>query len=105
MKKVTTKQAQLEKEWDDLMKAHSKPLERGAKAMGVKSAFRPLKRIQEPVQRSKSDPNGMMGLATKSAPKVYTGDKIVGICAMHKSNLVPVFSNEAAIDVAKMRRG
>jgi hypothetical protein len=47
----------------------------------------------------------MMGLATKSEPKVYTGDKIVGICTMHKSNLVPVFNHEAAIDVAKMRRG
>lgn len=36
--------------------------------------------------------------------KVYTGDKIVGIAAMHKSNLVPIFNDEAAKDVASMRR-
>lgn len=45
------------------------------------------------------------GVATKAAPKVYTGDKIVGIAAMHKSNLVPVFNEEAAKDISKMRRG
>lgn len=36
--------------------------------------------------------------------KVYTGDKIVGIAAMHKSNLVPIFNDDAAKDVASMRR-
>ena len=34
----------------------------------------------------------------------YTGDQIVGIGTMHKSNAVPVFSNEEAEDLAKMRR-
>jgi hypothetical protein len=36
---------------------------------------------------------------------VYTGDKIKGIGTMHKSNAVPVFSDEEAQDIAKMRRG
>ncbi len=45
------------------------------------------------------------GVAPKAAPKIYTGDKIVGIAAMHKSNLVPVFNAEAAQDISKMRRG
>jgi len=45
------------------------------------------------------------GVAAMPAPKVYTGDKIVGIAAMHKSNLVPVFNAEAAQDISKMRRG
>lgn len=45
------------------------------------------------------------GVAAKPAPKVYTGDKIVGIAAMHKSNLVPVFNEQAAKDISKMRRG
>jgi hypothetical protein len=34
----------------------------------------------------------------------YTGTKIKGICTMHKSNAVPVFSDEEAIDISKMRR-
>ena len=41
---------------------------------------------------------------TKSADKVYTGDAIVGISTMHKSNAVPVFNKQAAIDISKMRR-
>ena len=39
----------------------------------------------------------------KSNP-VYTGTKVKGIATMHKSNAVPVFSDEEAIDISKMRR-
>lgn len=35
----------------------------------------------------------------------YTGTAIIGIAAMHKSNCVPVFDSQHAIDLAKMRRG
>lgn len=35
----------------------------------------------------------------------YTGDKLLGIATMHKSNSVPVFKQEDAEDIAKMRRG
>lgn len=42
---------------------------------------------------------------TALAPaKVYTGGKILGIATMHKSNAVPVFSSEQAVDIASMRR-
>jgi hypothetical protein len=41
---------------------------------------------------------------TKDIPK-YTGTKILGIGTMHKSNAVPVFSDEEAHDIATMRRG
>lgn len=44
------------------------------------------------------------GKATLAAPKVYTGTKVKGIATMHKSNAVPVFSDEEAVDIAKMRR-
>jgi hypothetical protein len=44
------------------------------------------------------------GTATLSAPKVYTGTKVKGIATMHKSNAVPVFSDEEAKDISKMRR-
>lgn len=36
--------------------------------------------------------------------KVYTGTKIIGIGTLHKSNAVPIFSDEEAKDIAKMRR-
>ena len=34
----------------------------------------------------------------------YTGTKMIGIGTLHKSNAVPVFSNEEATDMARMRR-
>ena len=103
MKKA--QQMQLQKEWEDLMKTHSKPLERGAKAKGVKSSFKPKATKVVEIHRAKSNSNAMMGIAAKEPPKVYTGTKMIGISTMHKSNLVPVFSSEEASDIAKMRRG
>jgi len=41
---------------------------------------------------------------TKKENPVYTGTKIKGIGTMHKSNAVPVFSDEEAVDIATMRR-
>ena len=41
---------------------------------------------------------------TKTFGNSYTGDKIKGIGTMHKSNAVPVFSDNEAKDLASMRR-
>jgi hypothetical protein len=41
---------------------------------------------------------------TKGTDKVYTGTKVKGIGTMHKSNAVPIFSDEEAKDISKMRR-
>ena len=40
----------------------------------------------------------------KTFQNLYTGDKIKGIGTMHKSNAVPIFSDEEAVDIAHMRR-
>jgi hypothetical protein len=42
--------------------------------------------------------------ATKGLPKVYTGTKVIGIATMHKSNAVPVFNNQEAVEISSMRR-
>ena len=42
--------------------------------------------------------------STKPVPQ-YTGTKMLGIGVMHKSNSVPIFSDEEAVDISKMRRG
>lgn len=44
------------------------------------------------------------GVAVLAPAKVYTGNKILGIGTMHKSNAVPVFSDEEAVAIANMRR-
>jgi hypothetical protein len=48
--------------------------------------------------------NSGQGIAARAPDKVYTGNSVVGISTLHKSNGVPVFSKEEAIDISKMRR-
>lgn len=64
----------------------------------------PRKRTPEAerVIKSLSTPGGS---TAPSETKIYTGTAMLGIATMHKSNSVPVFNAEAAMDVAKMRRG
>jgi hypothetical protein len=44
------------------------------------------------------------GACTTKPSPTYTGTKIIGIGTMHKSNMVPIFSDEEAVDIARMRR-
>ena len=41
---------------------------------------------------------------TKPQDQAYTGTKVKGIGTMHKSNAVPIFSDDEAIEISKMRR-
>jgi hypothetical protein len=41
---------------------------------------------------------------TKREDQAYTGTKVKGVGIMHKSNMVPIFSNEEAVEISKMRR-
>jgi hypothetical protein len=55
-------------------------------------------------QRIASRDTGHTGaVRTKDIPQ-YTGTKILGIGTMHKSNAVPVFSDEEAKAISTMRR-
>ena len=73
-----------------------------------RGAFKPLKLSpayppgREP-QAIPSRDSGVGVAARRDAP-VYTGDKIKGIGTLHKSNAVPVFTDEEAVDLAHMRR-
>lgn len=44
------------------------------------------------------------GSASKATAPKYTGESMIGIATMHKSNSVPVFSKDQAEATAKMRR-
>ena len=45
------------------------------------------------------------GIAAKKEVTQYTGTAMLGIGQLHKSNSIPVFSKEDAVDISKMRRG
>lgn len=59
---------------------------------------------REPKEHIPSRDTGV-GIAVKPADKVYTGTAMLGVATMHKSNAVPVFSEEDAVEIARMRRG
>lgn len=101
------KSEQLDKEWKDLQKK-----------WGVEAEDKKRKRAMaaEPLKLDLSPPPGRetkyipshgdgLGNAALKQTQTYTGDKMLGIGQLHKSNAVPVFSNEEAIDISKMRRG
>lgn len=98
-----------EESWQELLKRHGAEQEERKKSRAVKAA--PLSASylsyppgREPKQHIPSKDTGV-GIAAKSADKVYTGNNILGIATMHKSNAVPVFSAEDAVEISKMRRG
>ena len=50
--------------------------------------------------------NNVAGIAAKREPNKYTGKrKLLGVATMHKSNMVPVWDEDSAIEIARMRRG
>lgn len=44
------------------------------------------------------------GSTSLKQPMQYTGTNMLGIATMHKSNAVPVFSDQSAKDISQMRR-
>ena len=62
----------------------------------------PPHRQNDPVYPSK---DSGIGVATKREVTHYTGENMLGIGQLHKSNSVPVFRQQDAEDQAKMRRG
>ena len=80
--------------------------EKFLKKMGVedrpKSNFRT--NIPDYSTRKTAPTSDNIGNGIRKNINTYTGDQIIGISAMHKSNLVPVSNKKNAIDMAKMRR-
>lgn len=98
-RKPNAYQRQLAAEWDEIVKKYE-PKKK------IKASVEPWKPTKSPVRETPHYPslNTFGGAATKAAPKVYTGDKVLGIATLHKSNAVPVFNSEEAVDISKMRR-
>jgi len=44
------------------------------------------------------------GVAALAPAKMYTGNEMIGIGQLHKSNAIPIFKKSDAEDLAKMRR-
>ena len=99
---------ELDASWKELLKSQGIEAEEKRRARAMKAE--PLQyKLSAPVGRETAyiasrDTGHSGAVRTKDIPQ-YTGTKILGIGTMHKSNAVPVFSNEEAHDIATMRRG
>lgn len=98
----------LEKEWEELQKRWGVEQENRRRKRALAA---PVWTEPSPQYRGANDPKPKSlstwttGAVTSKPSQQYTGDKIIGIGTLHKSNAVPVFSNEEAIDISRMRRG
>ena len=103
--KMNAKQRELRAEWETMLKKYEPktPVKSVAK-----QELRDTYSLGKPACREtpKIPSLPFTGAPCYKKPNpVYTGDKIKGIGTMHKSNAVPVFSDEQAIEIATMRRG
>ena len=103
------KARELDESWKELLKRQGLELEekKRKRAMTSESLGSTGYSLKIPEGRNttahlKSVDTG--GNATLAPAKVYTGTMVKGIATMHKSNAVPVFSDEQAVDISRMRR-
>jgi hypothetical protein len=92
----------LEAEWQKLKDRYAPKI----KLSKGRSSYIPPK----PMRRDADQPRipsldtGVKGAVNVRMPMQYTGDNIVGIGTMHKSNAVPIFTDQEAKDISSMRR-
>jgi hypothetical protein len=92
----------LESEWQKLKDKYAP----SSKIKFERKSFvapKPLRRDSDKPRIPSLD-TGVQGAVTVRKPMQYTGDNIVGIGTMHKSNAVPIFTDQEAKDISSMRR-
>jgi len=104
--KAKRKAEMLESQWKDLLKkqgieAEEKRRKRALES-GVLTSSPRIPPGRETAKIASLDTGWVP--CTKTTDKVYTGTKIKGIGTMHKSNAVPVFSDQEAKEISSMRR-
>lgn len=101
---AAAKSRELDESWKALMaKYETKPV-KPARKQTLADTYRLTVPADRDSRKYKSVDTGG-GSTAPAARKEYTGDKMIGIGTMHKSNMVPIFSNQEADDISKMRRG
>lgn len=76
------------------------------RALRKKQFSEPLK-LTYPTSPTDSIPSRLddSGRTPRKESPQYTGTYVIGIGQMHKSNAVPITNPQAAVDIARMRRG
>jgi hypothetical protein len=99
------KSRELEAEWLSSQQAWAKTLPRlPAKLAAPQATLSPQYPPGREPNRIPSRPDTPGAVGTRPADKVYTGTAMKGIGVLHKSNSVPIFTDDEAVDIAHMRR-
>ncbi len=100
------KARELDESWKELQKKWKIEAEDRKRKRGLSApVMSPV--VSKPYIRETPKINSLpftAGPCLKAPDKVYTGTAIKGIGTMHKSNAVPIFSDEEAVAISKMRR-
>jgi hypothetical protein len=92
----------LEQEWQAIKDKYAPKTKVKFERRGFVAA-KPLRRDADQPRVPSLD-TGVRGPVNVRKPMQYTGNNIVGIGTMHKSNAVPIFSDQEAKDISSMRR-
>lgn len=99
-RKPNAKQRELAADWEKLLKKYETKTVTSAKA-------KTLTQTKPFIRETPKIPSLETGYhdCSKKKQQTYTGTKMIGIGTLHKSNAVPVFSEEDAVEISRMRRG
>jgi len=100
------KARELAEQWEQNQakwKAMSKPVTKTVKP--VKVVVTPSIPVGRETQKIPSLNSWVTGAVNVKPTQHYTGNRIIGISQMAKSNAVPVFNTEHIVEIARMRRG
>lgn len=100
-RKQTAAQRQLAAEWDALVKKYEPKKKLVATP---KVSLQPKQYVRDTGPKIPSLNPTDMSFAPAKPRMHYTGDKMLGIGTLHKSNAVPIFSLDEAVDMSRMRR-
>jgi hypothetical protein len=97
---------ELDKSWKELLKRQGIETEDKKRSRAMAAETLSYKLSSPDGRSTKHIPSRNTGdgiAATKQIPQ-YTGTKMLGIGTMHKSNAVPIFSDDEAKSISSMRR-
>jgi hypothetical protein len=100
------KARELDESWKELQKKWGLDAEekKRTRALSAEAYVAPKQMHRGAEQARIPSRDSGSGNATLKPVNIYTGDKMIGIGQLHKSNAVPVFRTEDAEDIARMRR-
>jgi malic enzyme len=100
-RQLTQEWQSIQKKWGIEQEVNKRKRAMTAEVYTPPAAYNPRGVTNKNIQSLNDNVTG--AVSSKPAP-VYTGTKVLGIGTMHKSNAVPIFSDDEATEISTMRR-